>query len=123
MIKLAAAATVFAMVTAGVQVARADQCAWVTKDQADAAAKIVHGADHHNVAYFCKPCGDAGPTKDIAQTVDVKHVKEAFYTLVINHKEVDLAYVYYSAGSGPYRNLGIGAKCKVVEVPDTIAVK
>lgn len=122
MTKLAAIAIAVFVVTAGV--ARADQCAWVTKDQAEAASAIVRGADHHRVAYFCKPCGDQDATKDVVKTTAVKRVKDDFFSLEINGKDVDLAYVYYAAAAtGPYKNLAIGAKCKVVEVTDTIVVK
>jgi hypothetical protein len=119
--RLAVLAVVIGLVGLGSpRIARADQCEFVTQQQAEAARDVLRKAP--TVADFCSPCGDKAPTKHPVKSLAI-HNHDGFFQLAINGKEVDLAYTYYPVGDDSYRNLAMAAKCKVVEVPEQITVK
>ncbi|MCO4793900.1 MAG: hypothetical protein KC493_09315 [Bacteriovoracaceae bacterium] len=98
--------------------AMADQCAYVTKDQADAAVKILK---QNEVAYhFCELCGDTEPRK--IQITSVENVSTGwrdFYEVTINGTDADLAYTYDQNGY----NLAMQVGCETNEVSAEIEVQ
>jgi hypothetical protein len=117
-----AASVIVAALAALAPAARADQCYALTRDQAEAAAKVVLASPTNVLAAFCAPCGDTGPNKLVRQTVEVKTTRVG-PGLFINGAAVDLAYVYYPVGNGRYRNLAMAASCKVQLVPEFVTMK
>lgn len=75
-------------------VARADQCAWVSKATADAALKYLQ--PHAAYATLCEPCGEKGPTYTAVDKGAVVRAtpSEGLYEVVVDGNPVDLAYVY-----------------------------
>jgi hypothetical protein len=115
-------------VTATASTASADQCAYITKDQAATAARIVRDLNKYVVAYFCKPCGDKETKKDAVKTIEVKRVDSQYldgeyYELQINGEGVDLAYTYVPLRGDSFRNLAMAARCPAQDVPEFITVK
>lgn len=93
----------------------ADQAAWITKQQADAAVKILSKAG--TVRYYCEPCGDKGYTSEKVGSVksvmvDVEWPGKQDFEVSINDKPVDLAYVYVLQG-GKWMNLAMLLKIEV----------
>lgn len=70
----------------------ADQCNWVTKNQAERAARIL--AETERVQSYCEPCGVMPsymiiPSVRIQKTEDIIH-----YQVIVGKKAIDLAYTY-----------------------------
>jgi hypothetical protein len=106
-------------------VAHADQCAWVSKDQAYAAQQKI--LNERTYVEYCKPCRETKATAPkVAKTAEIKKRKADYYELVIDGKAVDLAYTYYKqpmlqrSGEQLYQNLAEWSKCPVHDVPSLI---
>lgn len=97
----------------------ADQCAYVTKKQADtAAAYLTVGKSFVN---FCELCGDTVFPFD--DTVSVKDslvhelpasstgLNQDYWELLVNGDGVDLAYLYVKQANGTFINLARLARC------------
>jgi hypothetical protein len=91
--------------------ARADQCAWVTEEQAQAAAKILRAATR--ASDWCEPCGEHSPKPPRAVTgVEVRPAGDGqFREVVVNGEAVDLAYVFVERSPGSFENLAKAAGC------------
>jgi hypothetical protein len=78
-------------------VAYADQCAYVTKEQAASFAKLVTIGE--TLYHLCEPCGDSTETNS-EKKIEVTSVGYRaagymdYYEVVINGQAVDLAYIY-----------------------------
>ena len=100
--------------------ALADQCAYISKEQAIAAISRLSLND--TIYNLCEPCGDkiAEPSLifDLgAATVDYKN----YWQVMVNGKGIDLAYVFVDSGlDGKLVNLAIAADCEVTSVSATI---
>jgi hypothetical protein len=95
------------------------QCAEVTADQANKAAKLLpRGA---KVRWFCPQCGDkdAGPWTRIDR-LSVAGSGDAQRRIRINGGTVDLAYLFYLAKDGAAHNVAKAVGCPVKDVPDSI---
>ena len=118
-----AAATVL-----GARAANADQCQLIDSGTAVRALQLLH--DHPNVAAFCEPCGDKAPGDPVpAARVTTERVPGARggrdgggYQLVIDRREVDLAYTFVQTGPERYDNLAVLAGCPASGVSSAIAI-
>lgn len=120
----AAAALLFASILP----AAADQCQWVTVDQARAGAALLDGL--HVMAELCEPCGQTTPTAyTFANAVSQSAGEQNFRVKVIGARaasgaektiELDLAYVYVPQGEGPWVNLASIVGCPATGVSPTI---
>jgi hypothetical protein len=92
-------------------IARADQCAWVSEEQAQAAAKILRAASR--ASDWCEPCGEHSPKPPRPVTsVEVRPAGDGqFREVVVNGEAVDLAYVFVERSTGSFENLAKVAGC------------
>jgi hypothetical protein len=73
--------------------ASADQCAYVTRDMAAQALRIV--MDAGSVQTYCEPCGDRGATYVDVKAVGMADVNyQGYWEMQINGRGVDLAYTF-----------------------------
>lgn len=78
--------------------ALADQCSFVTLNQALGAADLIDSGDY--VMSYCEPCGDTQGDVFQVESVDFQMVNSEFvepgqyYQLLINGKTYDLAYLF-----------------------------
>lgn len=90
--------------------AMADQCAYITKDQARDAAKLLKIGD--TITEYCEPCGDSA-----RRTIEVTSIGyapvgyENWYELQVNGKGVDLAYTFLRTSSVVDSNLSFLVGC------------
>lgn len=95
--------------------ALADQCAWVSAQQArDAAKAAVSGRKYID---YCEPCGDQiGRVRaKVIETVSVKEASDGTSReLFVNGDAKDLAYVFVqtSEGASGFENLAALAGCR-----------
>jgi hypothetical protein len=108
--------------------ARADQCAWVTAKQAEAAVKALPvGSDY---VELCEPCGDKRPSAPVRVTaVSAEKLatpsEAATHLVSVNGKPLkDLAYTFVrtDAAKSTYFNLAVQAGCAVSGVSPSIEV-
>lgn len=91
-------------------VAMADQCQYVTKDQAQKALKIA--LETSKVESLCEPCGEARPQKVDVKSIGIQDVNsQGYWGLMINNQNVDLAYTYVNG-----LNLAKLAGCEAQDV-------
>ena len=96
-------------------VALADQAAWISKKDAEAAAAKVKPGDE--VREYCKPCGDKSYSVIKVTKVEVAHTGDGdYYEVRLNGKGIDLAYVYIRSG-GEWENLAMIVGVPVQDVP------
>lgn len=92
--------------------ARADQCAYTTKAQAEAAKTFVTAG--MVLREYCEPCGDKDPAASKAVVVTDVAIRETGFEntweLVVNGTGYDLAYTFVPH-KGRYVNLASLAKC------------
>lgn len=123
--KRLAAAVAFAAAASLPTAAFADQCAWMTKDQA---REATHFAEKGlKFVDLCEPCGDQLEKVSVStiesaaarQTADGVHEE-----LVINGEPKDVAYVFVEsvAGSGEFENLASLAKCQTQDVSPKVTL-
>ena len=102
--------------------ARADQCAWVDKAVADAAAKYL--TPKTDWAQLCEPCGEKQPVYRKVQSAAVVRATSSggYYEVVIDGEAVDLAYVFTvrSAEDKKLGNLAALVGCPTTGVSKTI---
>lgn len=97
-----------------VQIASADQCAYLDKQTATAAAQsILKGQD---IKFLCEPCGETVASKVDLKTLSINKVNiENFWEISINGKNIDLAYTFVDG-----KNLAIKSGCPVEGVSPLI---
>lgn len=101
--------------------ARADQCQLVDDAVAVRAEKALAG--HPEVVAFCEPCGDRAP----GEPVTVEHVATSRdttgdYVVVVDKREVDLAYLYVQTSPAHYENVAALAGCPTSGVSPSLRV-
>jgi hypothetical protein len=103
---------------------RADQCQLVEQDVADWAVKLL--AKGVTFVAQCEPCGDKGPS----QPQQVTKISQRAGThdaslrqVVVNGKEIDLAYVFVQTGKLTFTNAALMLGCPTQSVSSTVAVR
>lgn len=105
--------------------ARADQCAYVTKEQAERAAHVLKLGSEF--VEYCEPSRTPPPTRSQkVETVTVGHpqlraggpVNEAYWAVTVNGMELDVAYVFVRRDER-WENVAMLAGCPVVDVKAT----
>ena len=101
--------------------AHADQCELVSDDVATRAVSAIHG--HPNVIEFCEPCGDQAPGEPHA----IAHVakqrdRDGFFAVMLDQREVDLAYLYVQTAPATYANVAALAGCPASGVSPSLHV-
>lgn len=92
----------------------ADQAAWITKKQAEAASVILSKAG--TLRHYCEPCGDGGyRTEKIRTVTSAATGTGEYYEVSVNGEPVDLAYVYVLK-AGRWTNLAMLLKIEVSDV-------
>lgn len=95
--------------------ALADQCAWISKEEVTNAFNLLRPG--MIVVDFCEPCGDKQPgARYPVEKTEIVHQENAFYTLLLNGQEVDLAYLYVKAADGTFHNMASLAGCQAAGV-------
>jgi len=103
------------------QTAFADQCIAVSEPQAKAAAKLLQNAQFLD---FCEPCGD----KTVSVVKAVESVRVADFDakskkVVLNGRDVDLAYIFVKSADGTELiNVGSASGCPVEGVSSRLKV-
>ena len=77
--------------------ALADQCSYITKEQAVTA---VSRLDLNDIIYLlCEPCGETTPKLTIIKSLSAETVNyEEYWQVKVNNQGIDLAYVFIDAG-------------------------
>lgn len=95
--------------------ARADQCAAVTKEQAQAAERLVSVGQ--TIYHYCSSCEVAAIKPVLVESVlareyvpEIESI-EPYWELLINGTFQDLAYVFVSGEEGAYLNVGTLVGC------------
>ena len=113
-----------AMVLAGTlwsAAARADQCQLVDDAVASRAVKALAG--NPDVIQFCEPCGDKAPGEPTRATRVTKgRDSMGEYAVVIDRREVDLAYTYVKTSPAHYENVAALAGCPTSGVSPSLRV-
>jgi len=114
-------AIAFALVTGVATSAHADQCQLVDSGTAVRALQLLH--DHPNVVTYCEPCGDRAPS-DVtnAAWVATERDRSGSYQVVIDRREVDLAYTFVQTDPDRFDNLAQLAGCPVSGVSTTLTI-
>ena len=96
----------------------ADQAAWITKKQAEAASAILLKAG--TLRHYCEPCGDVGyRTEKIRTVASAAAGTGEYYEVSVNGAPVDLAYVYVLR-AGKWTNLAMLLNIQVSGVSGVI---
>lgn len=83
----------FAVSMTVTSIAMADQCAGVTKSQAEKALKAV--LETSELQTLCEPCGETEPKTVVVKSVGIrKATSGGYWELIVNNAGVDLAYTY-----------------------------
>lgn len=103
-----------ALLITSVNVAKADQCAYVTKAQAAKALAIL--AEVSSYKDFCSPCGDERAKEVQINQFGMRRTSTTpYWEVFVNNTGIDLAYTYAQGV-----NLAKLADCEVHDVPETI---
>lgn len=96
--------------------AKADQCAYITKEQA---SKALSTLNLSQIIYFlCEPCGEVMPTSSLIESLAMETVNyQEYWQVKINGKGIDLAYTFVEAGiDNKLLNLAAIANCEATGV-------
>ena len=100
--------------------ASADQCAWVSKANADAA--LEHLAPGAEWLSFCEPCGDTKPALKRVGRATAAPAGGRFFEVSIDGQPVDLAYTFvHTTGDTGFTNLAKLVDCPATGVSRRIA--
>lgn len=105
--------------TISLSLARGDQCELIPQDVATKAYDLLITSDSYT--YFCAPCMDREPVTEKINKLDIQQVyydieDETLYTILINDKPIDIAYIYING-----KNLGMQVNCTPISyVPEYI---
>lgn len=100
--------------------AYADQAAYVEKSIATKAVAILKGVPR--IAHLCEPCRETKPTLEDIKTVDMVQ-SDGLWSVRVNAKGIDLAYVFFPTQDGRFRNVGLEVKADVDGVSEYIKVE
>jgi len=102
--------------------ARADQCMLVDGGTAMRALQLLH--DHPQVLTYCEPCNDRAPgDPSAAGWVSTERDRSGSYQVVVDRREIDLAYTYVQTGPDRFDNLGQLAGCMPAGVSTTLTIR
>lgn len=90
------------------QKAQADVCAFVSKKTAIKAVNIIK--KEQEIIHYCELCSDAKMVSENVNKVDYSKVDEKNFEVLLNGKNVDLAYVYIKKSKN-YDNLAFLSGC------------
>lgn len=80
----------------GAYPALADQCAYISKEQALIAISRLNLGD--TIYLFCEPCQENRPQRTVIQSLSVETVDyQDYWQVNINNEGIDLAYVFIPA--------------------------
>lgn len=107
-------------------VAFADQCAYVTHDEAARAALLLQKGSV--VGYNCAPCGEVGVQKlEVVSSIQVVSANfQDFSEVRVNGKGIDLAYTYIQTAPNKLVNLAKAVACQTLDeksVPSVLKIK
>jgi hypothetical protein len=91
----------------------ADQAAWVTKKQADAALAVLSG--QKEVRMLCEPCGETVAKPEAVNSAALNKVDGENWEVLLNGEGIDLAYVFVRI-KGTWVNLARVLDIPVVDV-------
>lgn len=95
----------------------ADQCAYVTKDSATTAVKLISLSKKNagGVLALCKSCGEKEAKQIKVNQIDIGEtgVSNVPSEVAINGEGIDLAYTYVNISAGTWVNLGKLSNCEV----------
>ncbi len=95
----------------------ADQCAYITKKQAQVAVSKL--ALSNSIIELCEPCGEITPVKKEITSLGYAHTGyENYFEVKVNGKGIDLAYTYTNLGI----NMALLSACKATDVSAVINV-
>jgi MYXO-CTERM domain-containing protein len=106
-------------------IAHADQCAWMTQEQAiEGAKQIAVNGFGTNLLSYCEPCGDTQATAKPVKGISYNVVPDdpSYYQVKVNGNRLDLAYTYVlvdtddDGKADTYVNAGSLAGCPVQDV-------
>ncbi|MFP4391209.1 MAG: lysozyme inhibitor LprI family protein [Desulfococcaceae bacterium] len=98
----------------------ADQAAWISRDDAERAARRIENAS--TIRKFCAPCGDNEWTTVPVRRVEVRNPSGDHHEVAVNGEGMDLAYTYLSE-NGRWRNLALAMGLEVSGVPEFLATE
>lgn len=94
----------------------ADQAAWVTQKQAEAATVLLK--EQKQIRHYCAPCDDKDDrVVDVSEVSFEKVPNENYWNVIVNGKSIDLAYVYFKTKDGRWKNVAMHLSIKVEKVP------
>jgi hypothetical protein len=102
-------------------VVRADQCQRVDGNTAMRAMQLLH--DHPLIVSYCEPCNDRAPSEQ--RPADFVHTERdvtGAYQVVVDRREIDLAYTYVMTGWDRWENLAVLTGCPASGVSPTLAL-
>jgi len=107
--KLAMTSMVIGAVALAPALASADQCAYVTKAQADDALQLVAVGD--DIVEFCEPCGEGPQSVKVDTVTSAETGFENTWEVSVNGQGIDLAYTFIANGDGKWVNLSKMVDC------------
>ncbi|BAZ45165.1 hypothetical protein NIES4102_21830 [Chondrocystis sp. NIES-4102] len=101
--------------------ALADQCAYITKEQAQTAVSRLNL--DQTIYSFCEPCGDKIPQPMTIERLGIETVDyQDFWQVKVNNGGIDLAYIFIDSGvDGNFLNLAAVANCQATQVSPIIS--
>jgi hypothetical protein len=116
---LAAALTTCAIISSQGREARADQCEIINQQQAAAAQQFLRTS--RQVAFLCEPCGERlGAGTRVVSISSVEMVPRdpgaAQWSLLVDGRQIDLAYTFTSTDGVRFENLAQSAGCPASDV-------
>ena len=97
--------------------ARADQCELVAAEVATRAVAAIQ-ASHGRVLLYCALCDDPEPTLGAAFTP--RSVVSTGQSVVIDGREIDLAYAYLEVAPNVFENIAMRSGCDARDVPEVL---
>lgn len=96
--------------------ALADQCAYITKEQAQTAVSRL--SLDLTIYSLCEPCGDKIPQPMTIESLGIETVDyQDYWQVKVNNEGIDLAYIYVNSGvDGNFLNLAAVANCQATQV-------
>ena len=106
--------------------ALADQCAWITQQQAQDALKLIQS--QKSIYTLCKPCGETQVKRVRSATAQITRPDANFYSLQVNtgrksQQDLDLAYTYIKTGSSTLTNLAGMVGCPAFDVDAFVSLE
>jgi hypothetical protein len=104
------------------RIATADQCQRVDGNTAMRAMQLLH--DHPLIVSYCEPCNDRAPSEQRpAGFVHTERDVTGAYQVVVDRREIDLAYTYVMTGWDRWENLAVLTGCPASGVSPTLSLQ